>query len=706
MSTVKKNERLFRPHKNSIFVKLCPFLAQRVKISMQKDPEVAMGSDNIQGSIDQVKSKRWTLGILNDPLVQKVPGSVLLHQQEQTALPNQSDQVSSSINSSSNQGSEALQREKKRTPDGKIILDPQPEDSKNDPLNLPLWRKNAALSSLGIYCVLGGGMTPILAAGFKDVASTYNVTISKVALTTGLYMMGLGVGSVIASPISLLFGKRFVYLCSVIAFIATSCWCAAAPSYNSLLIARTFQGVSVSPVECLPSATITEIFFLHERAFKVGIYALLLVGGKNLVPLVGAMIVQYLGWRWIFWIVAISVTLSGILLFIFVPESHWDRKTVGNRDLASSPDSSINEKHTNVAEIPTQSSNQFVQESLGKNIRIDPDLEAQIKSSHLEIGENTADTRLPASQTAIPTQNIINRVTICSAPPLGQVFQRVPSHKLGAGNSSKTMSRDKTTNNSSRSMAQCVTNQGERSLDFRSQLKPYHGRMSHENWFKVAIRPFKLFAYPAVLWSAAVYSCSVGWLIVLSESVIILFRSNATYGFSALSIGLIYISPLIGGVLGTAVAGKISDFIAKYMSRKNGGLYEPEFRLLMAVPVAITTVAGLIGIGWSVQEHNYWIVPVTFFGIISFGCSLGVTTAITFCVDSYKQYAVEALVTLNFSKNIFHGLAFSFFVTKWIEDDGPKKVFMWLGLIQLMLMFFTIPMYIFGKKARIMTHRL
>jgi hypothetical protein len=98
-------------------------------------------------------------------------------------------------------------------------------------------------------------------------------------------------------------------------------------------------------------------------------------------------------------------------------------------------------------------------------------------------------------------------------------------------------------------------------------------------------------------------------------------------------------------------------------------------------------------------------VPTVFFGIISFGCSLGSTTAITFCVDSYRQYAGEALVTLNFSKNIFHGLIFSLFVTHWLSHEGPKTVYIWLGVIQLILLLFTVPMYIYGKRARMWTIR-
>jgi hypothetical protein len=189
----------------------------------------------------------------------------------------------------------------KKTGDGKIILEPQPEDCANDPLNWPSWRRDCALLSLGFYCMVGGGITPLLAAGFTDVARDYDVEVETVALTTGLYMMGLGLGSVVASPTAILYGKRPVYLVSAFIFIASCVWCAMSPSFTSLVIARIFQGLAVSPVECLPSATIAEIFFLHERAFRIGIYTLLLLGGKNLVPLISAVVIQSLGWRWVFW---------------------------------------------------------------------------------------------------------------------------------------------------------------------------------------------------------------------------------------------------------------------------------------------------------------------------------------------------------------------------------------------------------------------
>jgi MFS family permease len=190
--------------------------------------------------------------------------------------------------------------EKKTTKKG-ILLVPQPEESGNDPLNWPTWKRDSALIAVGLYCAVGGGMTPILAAGFTDVAHEYGINVGDVSLTTGLYMLGLGVGSVIWSPTAILFGKRPVYLASAVMFLLSNVWCAASHNFTSLILARIFQGIAISPVECLPSATVAEIYFMHERAFRLGIYTLLLLGGKNLVPLVSAAIISNLGWHWVFW---------------------------------------------------------------------------------------------------------------------------------------------------------------------------------------------------------------------------------------------------------------------------------------------------------------------------------------------------------------------------------------------------------------------
>ncbi|KAG9233670.1 putative MFS transporter [Amylocarpus encephaloides] len=701
-------------------------------------------------------SARWSMGVLNVPSTYEVPGSVMLLSDHRnhplglrqtpavtssSTLPPQPhtpiiDRRTSRSRSRSRQGRTQIT---KTTPDGAVILDPQPEESKNDPLNWPKWRRDAALLSLGLYCMLGGGMTPILAAGFEDVSQTYGVPVSRVALTTGLYMMGLGVGSVFTSPTAILFGKRPVYLVCAIMFIGTSCWCAASPSFNSLLIARIFQGVSVSSVECLPSATIAEIFFLHERAYRIGIYTLLLLGGKNLIPLVSAAIIESMDWRWVFWIVAMVVGVSGALLFLFVPESFWDRtphpksrkpsrkhplfsdKKVSHPQTMASFEKTYDEEKT-IEHPPTRPpvtqhasfrSVAFSQiETPSRNLEDQVDgtgpaprkapgalkLETEIVRHDSQDETLSKPGPLPALHHPSPSRQSLGPQTPDPAPEARVGSRDGPPPSLdGAASISGLAPRP----------FQYTSDLRDRpALSFIQQMRPFSGRLSNDNWFHVAARPFILFAYPAVLWSSIVYACAVGWLIVLSESVSEIYRNHDTYNFSALSTGLVYISPFIGGILGTVVAGKVSDVIVRNMTRRNGGLFEPEFRLIMGIPITITTAIGLMGYGWSAQERDAWIVPTIFFGVTSFGCSLASTTSITFCVDSYRQYAGEALVTLNFSKNIFHGLVFSLFFNRWLEADGSRMVFIWLGVIQLVLMTLTIPMYIFGKRARMWTVKM
>lgn len=572
------------------------------------------------------------------------------------------------------------------------MLEPQPDESLNDPLNWPTWRRDCALLSLGFYCMLGGGMTPILAAGFNQVEATYDVTKPQVALTTGLYMMGLGLGSVVASPTAILYGKRTVYLAGAIIFLLTSVWCALSPSYASLVIARIFMGFAVSPVECLPSATVAEIFFLHERAYRLGIYTLLLLGGKNLVPLVAAAIVASLGWRWIFWIVAIVVGFAGCLLFLFVPETFWDRTPRphkqnnrphrprlsshmsipslfrhGNGHQHDSPalvvkarpgdhDSYFGlEDSRELPDSPTKRTTRHAhfQDAGQEKESIDPFVTAPGGPALATNGQD-AESRGESTLTdekrhQSPAADEVRPIP--ELPQLDTITRLHSAHERQPSAVSAVWSDAPVTPVTPVAHAYTAHYSKAPPKSFVQTLKPYSGRLSKDNWFRVAFRPFILFAYPSILWSTVVYSLSVGWLIVLSESVSEIYQNRSTYNFTSLQTGLVYLSPFIGGILGTAVAGKVSDLIVRWLSRKNDGVYEPEFRLVMAIPVAVCTTIGLMGYGWSAAERDLWIVPTIFFGVISFGCSLGSTTAITFAVDSYRQYAGEALVTLNFSKS-------------------------------------------------------
>lgn len=691
---------------------------------------------------DALGIPKSSLGVLNDKGTMAVPGSVNFlgegSQNRPMGMENIPRRTSHSVFQAgygSTAGGIKSVPEHKTTKSG-ILLVPQPEDSGNDPLNWPTWKRDCALISVGLYCAVGGGMTPILAAGFTDVATEYGVSVQDVALTTGLYMMGMGIGSVVWSPTAILYGKRPVYLASVILFLLSNVWCALSPNFTSLVLARIFQGVAISPVECLPSATVAEIYFLHERAFRLGIYTLLLLGGKNLVPLVSAVIITELDWRWVFWVVAIVAAVCGQLIFFLVPETFWDRAPV--------PKAIIRERRL------TFPSN-FYSKYLGRQslegggvddtftaADIEPTARHSDKVGDMweDAGRHSEGRSLPNTDTPVisadtdrqnPERPYIPKLKYgwqhrrsSSLPPIElppqkrewqepipQAWFRGPPQPVPARRSPSPPSVGPAPASMPGGRAAYTAHLRRRpTQSYVQQLKPWNGRLNRDEWLKVSVRPLILLSYPAVAFAALIYACSIGWLIVISESVAIIYRGAAYgYDFDAMHAGYVYVGPFVGGVLGTAVAGKLSDVIVQHMARRNGGLYEPEFRLVMMGPVAVATGAGLIGFGWTAWEHDNWLVPSFFFSLVSFGCSLGSTTSITFVVDSYRQYAGEALVTLNFCKNVLHGLVFSLFVTHWLEGAGSKTVFLWIGVMQMAAVLFTVPMYVFGKRLRMWTVR-
>ncbi|KAK6334411.1 hypothetical protein TWF730_003625 [Orbilia blumenaviensis] len=395
-----------------------------------------------------------------------------------------------------------------------VILDPQPDDTRSDPLNWPTWRRECALLAVGFYSLLGGGQAPILAAGFPNVAQTYRITSSEVAFTTAAFVAGLAIGVITISPFASMYGKRPLFLAGAVIFCASSAWAAASPSYASLTVARVVMGIGVSPCECLASAYLAEIFFLHERGFRLGIYTLLLLGGKNLVPLLSGAIIQGLGWRWVFWIMT---ALSGALVFLvllFVPEACWFR---GVKLLHSIPAPS------ELSELDNPKPHILVYE-----------------------GSNGSDTGISEEKDpATPTENEKATTTTPS------LVQRSPPQLFILK----------------------YTQHGPQT-SFKSQLSIYSGRIQQGSYIRALARPMILLTYPAILWSTVVYALSVLWLIIMSESVAHIYQ-HRPYHFTRLQTGLVYTAPFVGGILGSAPAGKISDLIVRYMAEKNGGVYEP-----------------------------------------------------------------------------------------------------------------------------------
>lgn len=122
------------------------------------------------------------------------------------------------------------------------------------------------------------------------------------------------------------------------------------------------------------------------------------------------------------------------------------------------------------------------------------------------------------------------------------------------------------------------------------------------------VAPLLLLRSPATIWSCAMWSVVYSWLIISSAVAEQIF-SAPPYNMDSIEVGIFFgCAPLVGAVLGSLSSGVMLDFIAKHMSARNNGIYEPEFRLLIMVPFTFIWCAGIFGLGAALEQESSKVV--------------------------------------------------------------------------------------------------
>ena len=122
------------------------------------------------------------------------------------------------------------------------------------------------------------------------------------------------------------------------------------------------------------------------------------------------------------------------------------------------------------------------------------------------------------------------------------------------------------------------------------------------------------------------------------------------------------------------------------MTKRNRGVYEPEFRLLLVIPQLVFGCAGLYGFGITANNtpRYGWFWPDFFFALEVMGMVLGAVASALYIVDAHRDIAVEGFTCLLIFKNIFSfGLTYSGY--GWLVSGGVKPVFMAISSVQVVV---------------------
>ncbi|KAG7412531.1 putative MFS-type transporter [Fusarium oxysporum f. sp. rapae] len=531
------------------------------------------------------------LGVLPDRHLSDVPGTSFLNEK--------------GLSSNLEGAAEKNHADLKHDPTGKIVLVPQPSDDPNDPLNWPRWKKEMFTVSIVIGCGCVGAIGPLLGPALVPLAETFDVPLQTFTLGfTGALLIALAFGNLFCNSLAMMIGKRPVYLITALGLLCSTIWTAVAKDFVSLAISRAIQGFCMSPMEALVPASISDIWFVHQRGFRNAVFNLGVLGGINLAsPIAGAIIDQY-GYRTCLWAMAGAFGVQLLLTFFFMPETAYKRPV----------DSGI----------PV--------------------------NSHLEESSPADDKKECVSE-------VENRASVCESSPIPEKHS------------------------------------------FIQELRPWSGYYDSSGFWYSIFAPFKMLGSPVVIWGCFQLTICMSWLVLLASTLSQIF-TGPPYNFSVTQVGLTNLSSFVGTFIATTLAGMMVDGLATFMARKNQGIYEPEFRLPILALLTTLSASGFFGWGQSLANAQPWPIPVIVcLGMINLGIQFGIVGVVSYVVDSHRHEAVEAYAMMSFTKNVF-AFGMSFYMNDWVATQGVRDAFFVIGGITIAISLGTIPMYLYGKRAR------
>lgn len=207
----------------------------------------------------------------------------------------------------------------------------------------------------------GFAASPAIAAKFEEFGSRYRMfavltamvgtlatllpaTIVNVVIPEIIGAFGIGqdkaqwlaTGFMASSTITMLanswmvhsFGVRFTFLTSLIVFMCGSIAGMFAPNEDILIAIRVFQGAAAGLMTPLTMMIMFQVFPPDQRGRAMGIFSMGTVMAPALGPSIGGLVIDALGWRYIFFLelplLFIAITLGSLFL--------TDREATGPRE--------------------------------------------------------------------------------------------------------------------------------------------------------------------------------------------------------------------------------------------------------------------------------------------------------------------------------------------------------------------------------------
>ncbi|RLL97711.1 hypothetical protein CFD26_106368 [Aspergillus turcosus] len=228
---------------------------------------------------------------------------------------------------------------------GTINLEPIPSMSPNDPLNWPQWKKLAQMFLVVLHAFMNTFAAASLISAFAVIAKEYGVSIHKATYLVAVQILFLGLFPLLWNPLAERFGRQPIYLLSTFMMCVFNIAGGFCKSYGAQMATRVLFAIFACPPLGFGSAVVTELFFTHERAQKMGWWTLMITLGIPLGPIVFGFVVEHAGLPLLFWTLAAANAVQFLAYLALRAETLYDSRDELDPAIAAQRPSAVSSRN-------------------------------------------------------------------------------------------------------------------------------------------------------------------------------------------------------------------------------------------------------------------------------------------------------------------------------------------------------------------------
>ncbi len=183
---------------------------------------------------------------------------------------------------------------------------------------------------LGLLSAIGPFAIDMYLPALPRIGEDLHASTSAVQLSLLIFFLSMGLGQIIVGPISDMIGRRAPLLVGLGLFMVGSIGSAMAPTIEWLVAFRFLQGFGACAGMVVPRAVVRDLHTGTDAARLMSLLMLVFSVSPILAPLTGSVIIESLGWRWVFWAVLIAAVVATVLLLTSLDETRPVEQRAGS----------------------------------------------------------------------------------------------------------------------------------------------------------------------------------------------------------------------------------------------------------------------------------------------------------------------------------------------------------------------------------------